>query len=105
MFRQVRVEILGIVENMSYFECPRCHERTDIFSRGGGTSTAEKYGVPFLGEIPLDTAIRHAGDVGKPVVLSDPGSPAGLAFSRIASSMAAQVSVANVTKQKVMVIE
>ena len=105
MFRQVRVEILGIVENMSYFECPRCHERTDIFSRGGGASTAEKYGVPFLGEIPLDTVIRHAGDVGNPVVLSDPGSPAGLAFSRIANSMAAQVSVANVTKQKVMVIE
>ena len=105
MFRQVRVEILGIAENMSYFECPKCHERTDIFSRGGGASTAEKYGVPFLGEIPLDTAIRQAGDVGKPVVLSDPGSPAGRAFSRIAESMAAQVSVANAAKQNVMVIE
>ncbi len=105
MFRQVRVEILGIVENMSYFECPKCHERTDIFSRGGGASTADKYGVPFLGEIPLDTAIRQAGDVGKPVVLSDPDSPAGRAFSRIAESMAAQVSVANATRQNVMVIE
>lgn len=105
MFRQVRVEILGIAENMSYFECPKCHERTDIFSRGGGAATAEKYGVPFLGEIPLDTAIRQAGDVGKPVVLSDPESPAGRAFSRIAESMAAQVSVANAAKQNVMVIE
>ena len=105
MFRQVRVEILGIVENMSYFECPKCHERTDIFSSGGGASTAEKYGVPFLGEIPLETAIRQAGDVGKPVVLSDPSSPAGQAFSRIAKNMAAQVSVANLTRQNVMIIE
>jgi ATP-binding protein involved in chromosome partitioning len=105
MFRQVRVEILGIVENMSYFECPKCHERTDIFSRGGGASTAEKYGVPFLGEIPLDAGIRQAGDVGKPIVLSDPASPAGLAFDRISQNMAAQVSVANLTRQNVMIIE
>jgi len=105
MFRQVRVEILGIVENMSYFECPQCHERTDIFSRGGGASTADKYGVPFLGEIPLATSIRQAGDVGKPIVLSDPVSPAGQAFSRIAKHMAAQVSVANLTRQNAMIIE
>jgi len=105
MFRQVRVEILGIVENMSYFECPKCHERTDVFSRGGGASTAEKYGVPFLGEIPLDTIIRQAGDIGEPIALSDPASPAGMAIDRISQNMAAQVSVANLTRQNVMIIE
>src|SRR6266571_384755 len=62
MFRQVRVEILGIVENMSYFVCPHCDQRTDIFSHGGGEETARKYEVPFLGEVPLDISIRQGGD-------------------------------------------
>ena len=61
MFRQVRVEILGIVENMSYFQCPKCNERTPIFSHGGGAATAAKYDVPFLGEVPLDVALREGG--------------------------------------------
>ncbi len=105
MFRQVRVEVLGIVENMSYFECPRCHERTDVFSHGGGAETASKYGVPFLGEVPLDVSIRRAGDVGKPIVLADPSSPAGKAFERVAENVAAQVSIANSTSQSAIVIE
>ena len=105
MFRQVRVEVLGIVENMSYFECPQCHLRTDVFSHGGGAATASKYGVPFLGEVPLDAAIRQAGDVGKPIVLADPSSPAGKALSGIASKVAAQISVANSAKRGYMIID
>ena len=105
MFRQVRVDVLGIVENMSYFECPRCHERTDIFSHGGGEATAAKYDVPFLGEIPLDASIRRAGDVGKPIVMAEPSSPAGKALAGIARNVAAQISIANSASQSVMIID
>jgi ATP-binding protein involved in chromosome partitioning len=105
MFRQVRVEVLGIVENMSYFECPQCHSRTDIFSHGGGASTAQKYGVPFLGEVPLDVTIRHGGDDGKPVVLLDAESAAGKAFAQVACNVAAQVSIANLNNLNPMIIQ
>jgi ATP-binding protein involved in chromosome partitioning len=94
MFRQVRVEILGIVENMSYFQCPKCGERTHIFSHGGGTATATRFGVPFLGEIPLAVDLREGGDAGKPVVAADPDSPCAAAFVQIAEKVAAQVSIA-----------
>ena len=70
MFHQVRVPILGIVENMSFLTCPHCHERIDVFSTGGGKRTAEQMGVHFLGELPLDPKVRVGGDSGKPVVLS-----------------------------------
>jgi len=69
MFNQVRVEILGIVENMSYLVCPHCNHEIDVFSTGGGERTAEQYGVPFLGRIELDPTIRQGGDSGHPVVL------------------------------------
>ena len=69
MFNQVRVEILGIVENMSYLVCPHCNHEIDVFSTGGGGRTAEQYGVPFLGRIELDPTIRQGGDSGHPVVL------------------------------------
>jgi ATP-binding protein involved in chromosome partitioning len=105
MFRQVRVEVLGIVENMSYFQCPSCNARTDIFSHGGGQATADKYGVPFLGEVPLDVAIRHGGDEGKPVVLRDPESAAGKAFAQVACNVAAQVSIANMNNLNTMIIQ
>jgi ATP-binding protein involved in chromosome partitioning len=105
MFRQVRVEILGIVENMSYFQCPNCNHRTDVFSHGGGAATAAKYGVPFLGEIPLDIEIREGGDVGKPVVLARPDSAVGQAFVQIAGSVAAQVSIANANNLNTMIIQ
>ena len=105
MFRQVRVEILGIVENMSYFQCPNCNTRTDIFSHGGGSATAEKYGVPFLGEIPLDVNVRTGGDLGKPIVLDNSGTPGGQAFARIAENMAVQVSVANASNLNTMIIQ
>jgi ATP-binding protein involved in chromosome partitioning len=69
MFRQVKVPILGIVENMSYLDCPHCHERIDVFSCGGGRRTANEMQVPFLAELPLDPQVRIGGDTGKPIVL------------------------------------
>ena len=105
MFRQVRVDVLGIVENMSYFQCPKCNERTHIFSHGGGAITAANFGVPFLGEVPLNTSLREGGDTGKPIVASDPGSPVAIAFKEIAEKVAAQVSIANLTNSDSIVIE
>jgi ATP-binding protein involved in chromosome partitioning len=75
MFRQVKVDILGIVENMSYFVCPHCQHEIDIFSKGGGKRTAEQFGVPFLGSIELDPDIRKAGDSGHPIVMEGEQSP------------------------------
>jgi ATP-binding protein involved in chromosome partitioning len=105
MFRQVRVDILGIVENMSYFQCPKCNERTHIFSHGGGATTAANYGVPFLGEVPLNVSLREGGDRGKPIVAADPDSPVAQAFKQIAEKVAAQVSIANLQSQDAMIIE
>ena len=70
MFKQVKVDIIGIAENMGAFHCPHCHEEIDIFSKGGGKRTAEQFGVPFLGSIELDPEIRKGGDTGNPVVLA-----------------------------------
>ena len=75
MFQQVRVPILGVVENMSYLKCPHCGERVDVFSYGGGRKTAENMNVPFLGELALDPAVRIGGDSGKPITLSEDGAP------------------------------
>ena len=105
MFRQVRVEILGIVENMSYFVCPHCDQRTDIFSHGGGEETARKYEVPFLGEVPLDISIRQGGDSGKPMTVGQPDSPAAKAFEEIAGNVARRVSTANLTNVPTMIIQ
>ena len=105
MFRQVRVDVLGIVENMSYFQCPNCNERTYIFSHGGGAKTADSFGVPFLGEVPLNTSVREGGDAGKPIVVADQGSPVARAFMEIAEKVAAQVSIANLGDNSAMIIE
>ena len=76
MFHQVRVPILGVVENMSYLICPHCSERIDVFSHGGGRRTAEAMGVHFLAELPLDPKVRIGGDSGKPLALDkDEGAP------------------------------
>jgi ATP-binding protein involved in chromosome partitioning len=88
MFNQVKVPLLGIVENMSYFVCPHCGGRTDIFSHGGARKEAEKLGVPFLGEVPLDIAIRTNSDDGRPVIASMPGSPQADALLGIARRVA-----------------
>jgi ATP-binding protein involved in chromosome partitioning len=96
MFRKLEVPVLGVVENMSYFLCPHCGERTDIFAHGGAKEMAERMDVPFLGEIPLDTKIRLGGDTGLPVMITEPESPLGQAFTRVAEQIAARVSVMNV---------
>ena len=88
MFKQVHVPLLGVVENMSYFLCPHCGGRTDIFSHGGARREAEKLGVPFLGEAPLDIAIRVNSDEGRPIVASLPDSAHAGAFLEIARRVA-----------------
>ena len=93
MFDQLEVPVLGVVENMSYFTCEHCGQRTDIFGHGGGQAMAERMKVPFLGEVPLDTVVRAGGDSGNPVVVSNPESPAAQAIAQIASKVAATISV------------
>jgi len=93
MFAEVKVPVLGIVENMSYFVCPHCSERSEIFSKGGGEKTSERYDVPLLGKIPIEMEIREGGDTGKPIVVSAPGTPHTEAFERIAEAVASRVSV------------
>jgi ATP-binding protein involved in chromosome partitioning len=87
MFQKVNVPLLGIIENMSYFLCGHCNHRTDIFSHGGGERAAVKLGVPFLGNIPIDPAIRAGGDNGQPITIADPDSPQAKAFRDIAAKL------------------
>jgi len=93
MFKKVNVPILGVVENMSYFDCPHCSERSEIFSHGGGKRTAEQIGASCLGEIPIDIRLRQGGDEGRPSVIHDPQSATAAAFGEIASKLAAIISV------------
>ena len=92
MFRKVDVPVFGVIENMSYFLCPHCGERSDIFSHGGARKEAERMGVDFLGEIPLDIAIRETSDSGKPIVVSQPSSPHAAAYRAIAEAVWAKLS-------------
>src|SRR3954470_5421341 len=85
MFKRVNVPVLGIIENMSYFVCPKCGERHDIFGHGGAHKEADKLGVPFLGEVPLHMAIRETSDSGRPVVATDPDGPHAKAYRDIAA--------------------
>lgn len=80
MFKKLNVPVLGIIENMSYLICPHCSGEVDIFSKGGGKRMAEKFDVPFLGEIPIDPEIRKGGDDGIPILVSHPESAAAKAF-------------------------
>jgi ATP-binding protein involved in chromosome partitioning len=95
MFEQLRVPILGVIENMSGFVCPHCGEVTDIFSRGGGEELAERRHLPYLGAIPLDPAVRLGGGDGQPLVLAQPDSPQAAIFEQVASSLAGQISQVN----------
>ncbi len=92
MFQKVNVPLLGIVENMSYFLCGHCGERTEIFSYGGGERAAATLGVPFLGRVPIDPAIRDGGDSGTPIVVANPASPQSAAFREIAQKIIAEVT-------------
>ena len=92
MFRQMKVDIVGMVENMSYFVCPHCNQQTDIFSRGGAEKTASQFAVPYLGEVQLDPKIREAGDRGSPAVLMDQSSPAVKSLYDFARKVMARVT-------------
>lgn len=98
MFKKVNVPLLGVVENMSYFLCGHCGERTEIFSSGGGERAAQKFGIPFLGRIPIDPAIREGGDMGISIVDSDPSSPQAQAFLQIAKTLVANIGQAEKEK-------
>ncbi len=92
MFKKVEVPILGIVENMSYFICPECGTRSDIFAHGGARHEAERLGVPFLGEVPLAMPIRETSDSGRPIVASDPDSAHAKAYLAIARQVMASMA-------------
>jgi ATP-binding protein involved in chromosome partitioning len=94
MFAQVNVEVLGIIENMSHFTCPHCHQEIDIFSRGGAERMAQQFNVPFLGSIELIPAIREGGDRGLPVSLAGPKSPQATAFYSAAQKLMEQAEAA-----------
>lgn len=91
MFKKVNVPLLGVIENMSFFVCGHCGERTEIFSFAGGERAAQKFEIPFLGRIPLDPVIREGGDAGMPIVAADPKSPLTLAFQGAAGALQAHV--------------
>ena len=93
MFEQLKVPVLGIVENMSYFICPNCDTRHEIFSHGGGRKTADELGVNFLGEIPMDPAVVKGGDEGQPIIVAAPESPVAVAYNEMAGRVAARLSV------------
>ncbi len=92
MFRQMKVDLVGVVENMSYFVCPHCHHEIDIFSRGGAETMAKHFAVPFLGSIELDPEVRKAGDGGKPVVLAGENSPHATSIYQFAQTVLARVA-------------
>jgi ATP-binding protein involved in chromosome partitioning len=92
MFKKVNVPVLGIVENMSYFQCPHCGTRSDIFGHGGARHEAERLGVPFLGEVPLHMAIRETSDAGNPVVVSEPNGPHAAIYRAIGAKVREQLS-------------
>jgi ATP-binding protein involved in chromosome partitioning len=95
MFRQVEVPVLGIIENMSYFLCPHCGGRSEIFSHGGARLEAERLGTEFLGEVPLDLQIRETSDDGRPITVSDPDNPHSLVFRHIAARIWEKVAGAD----------
>jgi len=93
MFRKVDVPVLGIVENMSYFCCPNCGHRTEIFAHGGARACAAQYGVDFLAEIPLDVEVRTTSDAGRPIVATDPQHPLAEAYRGLALTVRDKIAV------------
>jgi ATP-binding protein involved in chromosome partitioning len=100
MFDKVMIPIVGLVENMSYFICDGCNKEHDIFSRGGARQAAERFQIPFLGEIPITPALRKGGDEGVPILIQDPNSPVSKSFLEIAAKLAGQLSIASERAQK-----
>jgi ATP-binding protein involved in chromosome partitioning len=98
MFRRVNVPVLGIVENMSMFICPKCGTRSDIFGHGGARHEAQRMGVPFLGEVPLEMSIRETSDAGLPIVATQPESPHAAAYRAIAANVRDQLGPSGPSK-------
>jgi ATP-binding protein involved in chromosome partitioning len=93
MFRRLEVPVIGVVENMSYFICPGCDQRHEIFGQGGGERIAKQFGVPLLGQVPLQPRVRLGGDEGRPVVITNPDTAESEAFRAVAGAIAQQVSI------------
>jgi ATP-binding protein involved in chromosome partitioning len=94
MYQKLNIQPLGVVENMSYYACTNCHHEADIFGHGGGEALAATMEIPFLGRLPVYQPIREGSDSGVPLIISEPGSPAGRAFLTVAERTAAQLSIA-----------
>ncbi len=94
-FKKLKIPVLGVVENMSYFVCPNCGTKTEIFSHGGGKKFAAENSLPFLGEIPIDLEVREGGDKGTPVVVKNPDSPVSKAFEDAARNIVEKIKVLN----------
>jgi ATP-binding protein involved in chromosome partitioning len=105
MFQQTRVPILGIVENMSYYICPHCNSRDHIFGEGGARRAAAELEIPFLGEVPLDLAIRQQSDAGAPIVVAQPNSESAKTLREISRKVAAQVSIRAFSALPVLEVE
>jgi ATP-binding protein involved in chromosome partitioning len=105
MFRKVDVPVLGIIENMSYFSCPNCGHRSDIFAHGGARLEADRLHTEFLGEIPLDIRIRETSDGGTPIVTAEPDSPHAASYAEIAAKVWAQVTAGTSKPAPRIVIE
>ena len=95
MFRRVEIPVLGLIENMSYFLCPSCGERSEIFGHGGARETAAQLGMDFLGEVPLHMAIRETSDAGAPIVATQPDSPQAKAYLEVAAMVAEKIDAQN----------
>ena len=95
MFNEVRVPVLGILENMSGLDCPHCHQHVDLYDGQGGKTLCEEFDVPLLGQVPFDPSVGQSGDRGVPISISAPESPQAKAFKSAAEWVAARVSVLN----------
>jgi ATP-binding protein involved in chromosome partitioning len=104
MFHQVKVEVIGIVENMSHFTCPHCQQVIDIFSSGGAERTAQQLGLEFLGALELDPAIREGGDRGLPVTLAGPESVLAKPFFEVAKRVAARAQEIAAASEEILEI-
>jgi len=104
MFHQVNVEVLGLVENMSHFTCPHCHQEIDIFSKGGTERTAKQFGLPFLGSVELDPEIRQGGDTGLPIALAGPESTKAAPFYAIARQVAERAQAQSAKAENILEI-
>ena len=96
MFQSVKIPVLGLVENMAYFVCDGCDKKHYIFAQQGARKTAEQFGIPFLAELPLEITLRQGGDMGMPLVESEPDSPVGRAFMAAAEEIIARATIATV---------